>query len=110
MKSFPNPTAEERQSEADDYLDYYLFRHQNLNDAERLIRSEANINYKNIKGNSYLIRAVEKGDVALIKFLLMHGIDRNIINSKGETALSLAKRTNNSAIIDILTKTEDQQK
>lgn len=78
--------------------------------AERLIRNDANINYADSEGSTYLIRAVENGDYRLVSFLLEHGANKNIKNSKGETALSIAKRTNNSAIIDILTRTANKQK
>ncbi len=59
-----------------------------------LINSGANINDKDIDGNTVLILCSDIGDIEMVKFLINHGADTNIKNNKGETAFSIATEKN----------------
>lgn len=65
----------------------------NTKAVEFLINNKADVNIKNLKGNTALIIASEneKG-TAIVDLLIKAGADINVKNLKGETALSLAKK------------------
>jgi Zn finger protein HypA/HybF involved in hydrogenase expression len=55
-----------------------------------LIEKGANVNAADVEGNTPLIAAAEKDDVATLRLLLQHGVDLGHANAKGWTALDRA--------------------
>lgn len=68
-----------------------------------LLDKGADINAKDKAGATPLWDATEAGMTDVVKLLLKNGADRNIKGSQGRTPLDVAKSTNNSAIIALLT-------
>ena len=73
----------------------------------RLLNTEANINYKRKDGMTPLTVAVAKRDVSMVRNLLRHGCDVNIVpvletNQYGDSALHLASIKGDSSIARIL--------
>ena len=62
------------------------------------------LNQKLIKGNTLLITSVKEGNIAIAKFLCDQGIDVNIQNNSGNTALHYALGGHFYNIADILKK------
>ncbi|XP_012937889.1 ankyrin repeat domain-containing protein 50-like [Aplysia californica] len=77
--------------------------HGDLESVETLIKKGADVNFK---GRRYscpaLISAIKGKNVEITRYLLDHGADVNISNSKGETALTMAARTDDGTIVPLL--------
>lgn len=74
--------------------------------------ASANINLPAKDGKTALMIAAEKGNSDLVKTLLRNGADIFLKDKKGETALSLARKNNRSAIVhrlSALMKTDAQR-
>lgn len=67
-----------------------------------LIDMGANINIINKEDRSALHYAVEKSCIKSIKYLVDAGIDKEILDKKGDTALQIANRIGNIDVINIL--------
>ena len=70
---------------------------------EVLIKHGADVNEKNDKNATALMKACNKGNVDAINVLLRAGADLNIADAKGQTVLHHAAEGDNSAaILEIL--------
>lgn len=72
------------------------------------------VNSKDENGETPLIKAVlyfDKGGISLpvVKYLVEKGTNKNITNSKGQTALDLAIKNNNQPVVDYLRSQGVQQ-
>ena len=68
-----------------------------------LVSEGADINAMDHRRNSALHSAILTQDpIALVEFLIRNGADLDLKNGNGETALDIAKNTNNSHLIRIL--------
>jgi uncharacterized protein len=71
--------------------------------AELLLKRGANVNAQNKLGMSSLMLAVESGNPDTVKILLTQKkIDLTAKDNSGRTALSIAKKKNDTTIIDML--------
>lgn len=69
-----------------------------------LIESGADINAKNIHGNTALIFASARGYLDIVKYLIEVGADINLKNNLGNTALMYAYNDKYKEIIELLKK------
>jgi ankyrin repeat protein len=69
-----------------------------------LIEAGANVNAKNIYGNTALIYASFAGQLKLIKYLISVGADINIKNNTGNNVLMIASNYNNKKLLNLLKK------
>lgn len=72
-----------------------------------LIARKADINIRNIKGDTALMNVLHYGAIpedtlACVKVLVAAGIDLSIKNNNGETALDLARKNKHAAVVTIL--------
>jgi ankyrin repeat protein len=74
----------------------------NLNKAKFFVAQGADVNAKNINGNTALKLAVQNEQVVLVEFLLNKGVRVNDKNSDGETALFPAATLGNLKIAKLL--------
>lgn len=79
----------------------YATQYGNVSCAELLLNAGADINHMD-KDGSALHNAAREGKYDSIKFLLEKGIDYNLKNPKGETALDIAKTKDDKRIISLL--------
>jgi len=78
----------------------------NNDDVTKLLLSKnAHISMLDKNGNSILMSLItSEGNVSIAKLLIDKGIDINVVNEIGKTALFLAKKKNMPELIDILEK------
>lgn len=70
--------------------------------AEILIKSNANLNYKDVYGNSALHYCAKVNNIEIAKMLLEHKADVNIQNLSKETPLHFAARYNHLEMVKLL--------
>ena len=75
-----------------------------LSIVEKLIKSGAKVNERSASGYSALFIAISDDNEELVNYLLRSGADPNLVDDNKDTALSLAKRLKNPAIIQMLKK------
>ena len=77
-----------------------------MDDLQRLVKEGADINAQDELGRSALIMAVEQdyANSEWVKFLIENGINFNLQDNDGDTALDLARFRCNQEAIDILLK------
>lgn len=85
--------------------DAFIFAMQygNVSCAALLLDAGSDINHMDNDGSA-LLNATREGKYDSVKFLLEKGIDYNLKNSKGETALDIAKIKDDKRIISLLQK------
>lgn len=69
---------------------------------EALLKSGADRNARDAYENTLLMYAAEHLDASAICLLLRDGVDRSVRNTAGQTALDLAKKASNDAIVKAL--------
>lgn len=72
-----------------------------LNAVRYLLDEDADVNLRGEYGNTALTEATYYGHASVIKELLMHGADVNVMSTDG-TPLDIAVGRNNVAVIDLL--------
>ncbi|QQO09935.1 ankyrin repeat domain-containing protein [Breznakiella homolactica] len=73
--------------------------------ADFLINSGAEVNIADVSGNTILHDAVNRNDIETAEYLIQKNIDILVPNKMNETALDIARRSNNTRIIQLLEKT-----
>jgi ankyrin repeat protein len=82
-------------------------KHGNVSVMQLLLQKQgSHIDHVNKKGESALIRAAWKGELAALTLLLDHGANPNLINKAGCTALIVACMHNNRACVKLLIERE----
>ncbi|XP_005098521.1 ankyrin-2-like [Aplysia californica] len=77
--------------------------HGDSESVDTLIKKGADVNFKDHRCPfPALISAIEGKNVEITRYLLDHGADVNISNLDGETALTMAARTDNGTIVPLL--------
>lgn len=76
--------------------------HGNVEAVNTLVKHGAHINYQ-IPGKLFtpLMLAVTKGHNEVVKYLLINGADKNIVDAHGKTALDHAQEGKKQPIIDL---------
>ena len=85
----------------------YATQYGNVSCAELLLNAGADINHMDKDGTA-LHNATREGKYDSVKFLLEKGINYNLKNPEGETALDIAKTKDDKRIISILQKAKGQ--
>lgn len=77
-----------------------------IDDLQRLVKEGADINAQDELGRSALIMAMDQdyANPEWIEFLIASGINVNLQNKNGDTALDLARYNSNQEAIDLLLK------
>ena len=77
-----------------------------IDDLQRLVKEGADINAQDELGRSALIMAMDQDDAnpEWLEFLSASGINVNLQNKDGDTALDLARYNSNQEAIDLLLK------
>jgi ankyrin repeat protein len=77
-----------------------------IDDLQRLVKEGADINAQDELGRSALIMAMDQdyANPDWIEFLIASGINVNLKNKNGDTALDLARYNSNQEAIDLLLK------
>ena len=77
-----------------------------IDDLQRLVKEGADINAQDELGRSALIMAMDQdyANPDWIEFLIASGINVNLQNKDGDTALDLARYNSNQEAIDLLLK------
>ena len=77
-----------------------------IDDLQRLVKEGADINARDELGRSALIMAMDQdyANPDWIEFLIASGINVNLQNKNGDTALDLARYNSNQEAIDLLLK------
>ena len=77
-----------------------------IDDLQRLVKEGADINAQDELGRSALIMAMDQdyANPEWLEFLIASGINVNLQNKDGDTALDLAKYNSNQEAIDLLLK------
>lgn len=69
---------------------------------EILVNAGADVNLKDQNSQTLLIRAVNTGNIKLVKFLLSKGANPKIRNARGQNALDIAESRGNAEVITLL--------
>ena len=70
---------------------------------EFLLKNGAEVNVQsNKRGITALIIAAAVGDVKLVRLLLDHGADRNLVENDGNKVVDRARQNGNSAVVTLL--------
>jgi hypothetical protein len=78
------------------------FRRQQVECAKRLIDYGANVHVRDTRGNSLVHSAVEHGNVELVQYLLVQGVDPEQVNRQGDSAVHVAARLANLQCMQVL--------
>jgi ankyrin repeat protein len=83
---------------------HYAAQSGNISIGKALLENKAQVDIKDSYGNTPLLRAVFnfKGNGDMIKLLLKYGADKNLKNSNGMSALSLAQTIANFPVAQFL--------
>mmetsp|Transcript_19481 Transcript_19481/g.27178 ORF Transcript_19481/g.27178 Transcript_19481/m.27178 type:complete len:694 (-) Transcript_19481:65-2146(-) len=77
---------------------------------DTILKKGLDINVQNVFGETPLMQAAARGNVAAVKFLLEHRAKWNILTSKGETALIYAEKAGFDDIVKLIQAEQEKKK
>ncbi|MEN8179498.1 MAG: ankyrin repeat domain-containing protein [Pseudomonadota bacterium] len=75
-----------------------------INQVERNLNWDSNVNQPGQDGLTALHVAAHKGSLVMVKMLLQHGADKEVLNKQGHTPLATALLARNTLVADYLVK------
>ena len=72
----------------------------NLENVRRLLEAGADVNGRNVVGDTPLIAAAYTGQPAMVRLLLRFGADATLTNRDGKTAQQLAERFGHKGVLE----------
>jgi hypothetical protein len=79
----------------------------NVKEVERCLKQGANVNAVDVNGMTALMMAAEYNSLELAALLIKAGTNTALKNKKGETVYDIAKRRNNTALINLLNSAKE---
>lgn len=72
-----------------------------------LLLTDQHVDMRSESGNTLLMYAAQRGNYALVEYLLTHGCDTTLVNSQGDTARDLAVKYEKWAVVELLDQFPD---